>query len=112
MAFRLGLRRSKKVGPFRLSLTKRGVGASVGVPGARYSMHSTGRRTKTLGVPGTGIFWRETRTSTAGRPCDTQTAAAPGWLPDPTRGHQWRWWSGTRWTPHVADDGMRSYDPK
>jgi hypothetical protein len=62
MGFRLFFRRSKKLGPFRFTLTKRGAGASVGVPGARYSVHSTGRTTKTVGIPGTGVWWRNQKT--------------------------------------------------
>jgi Protein of unknown function (DUF2510) len=25
----------------------------------------------------------------------------PGWHPDPSGQHQWRWWDGTRWTDHT-----------
>jgi tetratricopeptide (TPR) repeat protein len=50
------MRKSMKVAPgVRLSVSKSGVGASVGGKGARYSAHSSGRRTTTLGsgvVPG------------------------------------------------------------
>lgn len=42
----------------RLNLSKTGVGISAGVPGARYSMHSSGRRVRTFGAPGTGIYHR------------------------------------------------------
>ena len=54
MGFRM--RKSMKIAPgVRLSVSKSGVGASVGGKGARYSAHSSGRRTTTLGsgvVPG------------------------------------------------------------
>src|SRR4051794_31574109 len=54
MGFRM--RKSIKVAPgVRLNVSKRGVGASVGGRGARYSVHSSGRRTITAGsgvVPG------------------------------------------------------------
>jgi tetratricopeptide (TPR) repeat protein len=54
MGFRV--RKSIKVAPgVRLSVSKTGVGASVGGKGGRYSVHSSGRRTTTLGsgvVPG------------------------------------------------------------
>jgi hypothetical protein len=33
------------------------------------------------------------------------------WAPDPTGRHQWRWWGGTAWTDHVADDGVAGEDP-
>jgi len=54
MGFRT--RKSMKIAPgVRLSVSKSGVGASLGGKGARYSAHSSGRRTTTLGsgvVPG------------------------------------------------------------
>ena len=37
------------------------------------------------------------------------TAAA--WHPDPTGRHTHRWWDGTQWTGHVADNGVSSFDP-
>ncbi len=33
------------------------------------------------------------------------------WQPDPTGRHQVRFWDGSRWTDHVADDGVQSTDP-
>ena len=45
----------------RLNLSKGGVGASVGVPGLRYSVHSSGRRTTTTGIPGSGVRYQVTR---------------------------------------------------
>ena len=35
---------------------------------------------------------------------------APGWLPDPTSRHQYRYWDGARWTDDVADGGVASTD--
>lgn len=34
-----------------------------------------------------------------------------GWLTDPTRRHQHRYWDSMRWTSAVADDGVQSDDP-
>lgn len=51
-------RRSKKIGPFRLNLSKRGLSVSGGVPGARVSVNSRGQVHQTLGVPGTGLYKR------------------------------------------------------
>jgi Protein of unknown function (DUF2510) len=36
---------------------------------------------------------------------------APGWHPDPSGRHWWRWWDGVDWTSHVADGGPPSIDP-
>lgn len=36
---------------------------------------------------------------------------AAQWLPDPTRRHELRYWSGDTWTEHVADEGVQAVDP-
>ena len=41
----------------RLNVGKRGAGISVGPRGARYSVHSSGRRTASVGVPGSGLSY-------------------------------------------------------
>jgi hypothetical protein len=41
-----------------------------------------------------------------------RSGAGPGeWRPDPTGRHQHRYWDGSAWTAHVADDGQASEDP-
>jgi tetratricopeptide (TPR) repeat protein len=58
MGFRM--RKSIKVAPgVRLNVSKTGVGASVGAGGARYSAHSSGRRTMSArsGIP--GVYYQE-----------------------------------------------------
>ena len=40
----------------------------------------------------------------------SMNSPAPGWLPDPTSRHQYRYWDGARWTDDVADDGVASTD--
>jgi hypothetical protein len=35
----------------------------------------------------------------------------PGWHPDPSGRHWWRWWDGVGWTDHVADGGAPDVDP-
>jgi Protein of unknown function (DUF4236) len=51
-------RKSIKVGPFRLNLSRSGVGHSVGVRGARYTRTARGRKEMTFRIPGTGLSWR------------------------------------------------------
>ncbi len=46
-----------------LNLSKTGVGISVGTKGARYSMHSSGRKTATVGIPGTGLYYTKNLSS-------------------------------------------------
>lgn len=53
----IGFRKSFKVAPgMRINVSHRGVGASVGVKGLRYSVNSRGQRRTTAGIPGTGIY--------------------------------------------------------
>jgi hypothetical protein len=33
------------------------------------------------------------------------------WLPDPSGGHELRYWDGTAWSPHVSDAGTTAQDP-
>lgn len=49
-------RKSKKIGPLRLTVTPRGLSTSVGVKGARVSVNSRGEVRRTVGIPGTGIY--------------------------------------------------------
>jgi len=56
-----GFRKSIRLGPLRLTASKRGVTASTGLGPLRVSRSSRGRHTKTVRVPGTGVFWRSTR---------------------------------------------------
>lgn len=59
MGFRF--RKSINLGAgLRLNVTKGGVGLSAGRRGARVSVNSKGRRTMTLGLPGTGLRWQST----------------------------------------------------
>jgi hypothetical protein len=54
-------RKSKKIGPLRVTASKRGLSASAGAAGVRASKSTTGRRTTTVRVPGTGAFWRKSK---------------------------------------------------
>ena len=55
-----GFRKSKKVGPFRFTLTHRGVSGSAGAGPVRVSRSSSGRRSKSVRI-GKGLFWRKSR---------------------------------------------------
>jgi len=62
----------------RLNVSKTGLGMSVGGKGVRYSAHSSGRTTRTMGIPGSGVRY-ESRTGTrgGGRSGRTQQFAPP-----------------------------------
>ncbi len=50
-------RKSKKIAPgVRLNINKNSIGISAGVRGARVSVNSNGRVTKSVGIPGTGLY--------------------------------------------------------
>ncbi len=56
-----GWRRSRSLlgGLVRLTATKRGLGVSVGGKGLRFSRSPTGKRHRTISIPGTGLFRRD-----------------------------------------------------
>jgi hypothetical protein len=59
----MGLRISKriKIAPgVNLNIGKRSAGLSLGSKGLRYTVNSSGRRTTTAGIPGTGIYYSTT----------------------------------------------------
>lgn len=71
MGFRF--RKSVRFGLFRINLGKRGIGTSIGVPGARITNSSTGRKYLTLGIPGTGLSWTKTLNARRARRVQTNT---------------------------------------
>jgi tetratricopeptide (TPR) repeat protein len=75
MGFRV--HKSVKLGKgVRLNLSKTGVGISAGTPGARYSVHSSGRTTRTVGVPGSGVYYRKDTYSKGSRASGSRAAPA------------------------------------
>jgi len=61
----------------RLNLSKTGVGMSVGGSGVRYSVHSSGRSTRTVGIPGSGISYRDTSSGSRSRTRSSPRRQAP-----------------------------------
>ena len=82
-------RKSIGFGPVRTTLTTRGVGWSVGIPGFRYSISATGRRYISMGIPGTGIYGIQYLTPDPAPPQPPVQLAHP--IPQPHGG-----------TPHVT----------
>jgi tetratricopeptide (TPR) repeat protein len=77
-------RRSIKLGKgLRLNVSKTGLGLSAGVRGARYSVHSSGRTTRSVGIPGSGVGFVSTsmgggkRGSTSGSHTRRQQVVVP-----------------------------------
>ena len=45
----------------KLNITKTGVGVTLGTKGAHYSINSSGRTTSTIGIPGTGLYYTNSK---------------------------------------------------
>ena len=56
----LRLRKSVKIGPVRVNLSKTGIGYSTGVKGYRVTKRADGRTQTTYSIPGTGIGYVNT----------------------------------------------------
>ena len=79
----MGFRARKSInlgGGVRLSATKTGLSLSVGARGARHSAHISGRRTASVGIPGSGVGYMVSGAG-SGRarrhPAPTAAAAPP-----------------------------------
>ncbi|MDQ1058034.1 tetratricopeptide (TPR) repeat protein [Arthrobacter globiformis] len=75
MGFRV--RKSFKIAPgVRMTVTPKSISLSAGVKGARISANSSGRVTRTLSIPGSGISHTKTLSSPSGRSAAPARAAA------------------------------------
>jgi hypothetical protein len=45
-----------------------------------------------------------------GSPVQPEALPIAGWYPDPAQRHQYRYWDGREWAPHVADNGVITAD--
>lgn len=60
----LRFRKSIKIAPgLKLNLNKKSVSVTAGTKGAHYTVSSTGKKTASVGIPGTGISYTETSSS-------------------------------------------------
>lgn len=65
-------RRSKKVGPFRFTLSQRGISASVGKGPLRISRGADGKYRRTVRIPGSGLYDTKVIGASAGKRIDQQ----------------------------------------
>ena len=80
MGFRF--RKSFKIAPgVRLNIGKKSVGISAGVKGARVSVNSSGRKTTTVGIPGTGLSYQKTEKIGGHAAADKHDQTAPEYTP-------------------------------
>lgn len=61
-------RKSIRLGPVRVNLSRSGVGYSVGVRGFRTGVRPNGRTYRTLSVPGTGLSYTKSGGSSRAAP--------------------------------------------
>jgi hypothetical protein len=54
-------RKSVNLGPFRVNLSKSGIGYSVGAKDFRVGVNAKGRRYESVTIPGTGISYRSSK---------------------------------------------------
>lgn len=47
----------KKIGPLRLSTSKKGIGKSIGFLGFRVGVSPNGKKYWSFGIKGTGLYW-------------------------------------------------------
>ena len=97
MGFRF--RKSFKIAPgVRVNIRKKSVGISAGVKGARVSVNSNGRVTKSVGIPGTGLSYVST-SKIGGEPDPTNETtgsetSAVNLAPPPNRPPSSQKWTG------------------
>lgn len=105
-------RRSKKMGPFRITMSSRGISTSVGAGPFRITKGADGKVRRTIRVLGTGIY--DTRVvspappKSAGRkgqqnpmppvPYPPPQLPPAGWYADPSGEASLRYWDGRQWT--------------
>jgi hypothetical protein len=73
-------RKSLRFGPFKINLSKSGVGYSLGLPGYRLGTDAKGKKYQQVSVPGTGIYRRDyssAQSNAPGQPSSTSWFAAP-----------------------------------
>jgi Protein of unknown function (DUF4236) len=78
------VRKSFKLAPgVRMTVTPRGIGVSAGPRGAKLSVHSSGRVTQTLSLPGSGISHTQTLRASAPRPGGSTVPTSPSRSSEP-----------------------------
>lgn len=113
-------RRSKKFGPFRITLSQRGISTSVGAGGFRVSKGADGKVRRTIRVPGTGIYDTKVISPAPHHPASRREQQSPmqpsalpppnlpaaGWYADPKGEASLRYWDGRQWTAATNADAV------
>lgn len=73
-------RRSVNLGPFRVNMSKSGVGYSVGAAGFRTGRSANGRKYSSFNIPGTGVSYRKSGAGSVPKGCTPMLVLAAGAL--------------------------------
>ena len=57
MSWKGHFRKSFTKGPIRTTVSNNGASTSIGIPGFRFSVNTTGEKRLTIGIPGSGFYW-------------------------------------------------------
>jgi Protein of unknown function (DUF4236) len=76
-------KRIKILPGLKLNINKQSVSLTAGVRGAHYTVNSKGYRTASVGLPGTGLSYRDTRKIGGRKPTATATGPQPAAEPAP-----------------------------
>ena len=94
----LRFRKSFKIAPgVKLNLNKKSTSVTFGGKGFHHTISSTGKKTTTVGVPGTGISYSKTSGRNRGKASSSHTAQSSSFLPDPTQRDDKKWHEKTGW---------------
>lgn len=88
----LRFRKSFKIAPgVRLNLNKKSTSVTFGGKGFHHTISSTGKKTTTVGVPGTGISYSKTSGGNPGKASHSHTAQSSSFRPDPPQMDDRKW---------------------
>ena len=88
----LRFRKSFKIAPgVKLNLNKKSTSVTFGGKGFHHTISSTGKKTTTVGVPGTGISYSKTSGGNRGRSSSSHTTQNSSFIPDPPQQNNKKW---------------------
>lgn len=91
----LRFRKSIKIAPgVKLNLNKKSTSVTFGTKGAHYTVNSSGRKTASVGIPGTGISYSQSSNSGKKRPSSVHTTGNSSYNTNP--GGK-KWYEKTGW---------------
>ncbi|MCD0156990.1 DUF4236 domain-containing protein [Deinococcus sp. 6GRE01] len=90
---KIRFRKTISIGGVRVTATPKGVGASVGVRGARIGRGVDGKTRATVSIPGSGLSYQHTVGSGQSRRPQGQPSPQPQPNPTPRRGLAWWAWA-------------------